>query len=58
MKDLVYLSAVFTNKEDLWLKIVEISKKIQAKKSDVIKNLYDNYVTRLLNVIEKKGDSK
>ena len=58
MKDLVYDNKEFRSKDELWMKILTSSQKIQNEKHGLIKSLYDNYVTRLLNVIERHGDNK
>ena len=58
MKDLIYDSHGFQDKEALWMKIQNITNKIQNEKKETIKNLYDTYVSRLFNVIELKGDIK
>lgn len=58
LKDLTYDSQGFKNKEDLWIKIQVAKEKIELEKKDMIKNLYDTYVSRILSIIENKGDSK
>jgi len=57
LKDIVYGTADFENKEDLWNEIQLAINTLNQSKKELFSNLYDGMIERYLNVLLKDGDN-
>lgn len=53
LQDMVYNSGQFKSKDDLWKEVERCARKIPR---DTIKNLYSNYINRLVKIISNGGN--
>jgi len=57
LSDIVYNRKQFVRKNNLWLAIQEASQSIMNSKRLVIQNMFNKYNSRLLQVIDVKGQT-